>query len=40
MLNEWAFHDLGHVRQIAELARAVKYYPSMGPFQPQYTVKP
>ncbi len=40
MLNEWAFHDLGHVRQIAELARAVKYFPSLGPFQSQYTVKP
>jgi hypothetical protein len=40
MLNEWAFHDLGHIRQIAELARAVKYYPSMGPFRSQYTVKP
>lgn len=40
MLNEWAFHDLGHIRQIAELARAVKYYPSMGPFRAQHTVKP
>ena len=25
MLNEWALHDLGHIRQIAELARARKY---------------
>jgi UDP-N-acetylmuramate dehydrogenase len=40
MLNEWAFHDLGHIRQIAEIVRAVKYYPSMGPFRAQYTVKP
>lgn len=40
MLNEWAFHDLGHVRQIAELVRAAKYYESMGPFRTQYTVKP
>lgn len=40
MLNEWAFHDLGHIRQIAELVRAIKYYPLMGPFRPQYTVKP
>ncbi len=40
MLNEWAFHDLGHIRQIAEIVRAVKYYPSMGPFRTQYTVKP
>ncbi|NWF82759.1 MAG: UDP-N-acetylmuramate dehydrogenase [Bryobacteraceae bacterium] len=40
MMNEWAFHDLGHIRQISELARAVKYYPSMGPFRSQYTVNP
>jgi len=33
MLNEWAFHDLGHVRQIAELVRARVYYPRLGPFQ-------
>lgn len=25
MLNESALHDLGHIRQIAELARARKY---------------
>src|SRR6185369_12114514 len=25
MLNEWALHDLGHIRQIAELVRARKY---------------
>jgi len=25
MLNEWALHDLGHVRQLAELVRARKY---------------
>ena len=25
MLNEWALHDLGHIRQIAELVRASKY---------------
>ena len=25
MLHEWALHDLGHVRQIAELVRARKY---------------
>jgi hypothetical protein len=33
LLNEWAFHDLGHIRQIAEIVRALKYYPHMGPFQ-------
>jgi hypothetical protein len=40
MVAEWAFHDLGHIRQIAELVRARKYYPLMGPYQTQYTVKP
>jgi UDP-N-acetylmuramate dehydrogenase len=40
MLNEWAFHDLGHIRQIAEIVRALKYYPHMGPYQPLYEVKP
>ncbi len=25
MLHEWALHDLGHVRQVAELVRARKY---------------
>ena len=36
VLNEWAYHDLGHIRQIAEIVRALKYYPRMGPFQSQY----
>jgi hypothetical protein len=33
MLNEWASHDLGHLRQIAELYRAHAFYPYSGPFQ-------
>jgi hypothetical protein len=37
---EWAFHDLGHIRQIAELIRARRYYPALGPFQRQCEVKP
>ena len=40
LMNEWAFHDLGHIRQIAELYRAHAYYPSIGPFQRYYSVKP
>jgi hypothetical protein len=40
LLNEWAFHDLSHVRQIAELVKAQIYYPEMGPFRVQYTVRP
>lgn len=40
LLNEWAFHDLGHIRQIAEIVRALRFFPEMGPFRPLYTVKP
>lgn len=32
MLNEWANHDLGHLRQIAELYRAHAFHPRSGPF--------
>jgi DinB superfamily len=40
LLNEWAFHDLGHIRQIAELYRSRAFYPHCGPFQQFYTIKP
>jgi hypothetical protein len=40
MLNAWALHDLGHVRQIAELVRARKYLAGAGPLGASYTVKP
>jgi len=40
LMNEWAFHDLGHIRQIAELYRAHIYFPKMGPFQSFYTIRP
>jgi hypothetical protein len=40
LLNEWAWHDLGHIRQIAEVYRARAFYPKMGPFQRYYTPKP
>jgi len=40
ILNEWAFHDLGHIRQIAELYRSRAFYPHSGPFQQFYTIKP
>ncbi len=40
LLNEWALHDLGHVRQLAELVRAQLYYPEIGPFRAEYTLKP
>ena len=31
MLHEWALHDLGHIRQIAELVRARKYLEGASP---------
>jgi len=40
ILNEWAFHDLGHIRQVAELVRAIRYYPELGHFASQYQVHP
>ena len=40
MLNSWAYHDVGHVRQIAEIVRTLVYYPRMGPFQAEYQPKP
>ncbi|MGC1686580.1 MAG: DinB family protein [Candidatus Acidiferrales bacterium] len=40
LMNEWAFHDLGHIRQIAELFRSHAYHPYIGPFQQYYTIRP
>ena len=40
MLHEWALHDLGHVRQIAELVRARKYLAGAGPMAASYDLKP
>ena len=40
MLHEWAGHDLGHLRQIAELYRAHDFYPYSGPFQKYSNPKP
>jgi hypothetical protein len=40
MLNEWALHDLGHIRQIAELARARRYAPASGAMAASYNLKP
>ena len=40
MLNELANHDLGHLRQIAELYRASAFYPHAGPFQRYSSPKP
>lgn len=40
MLHEWALHDLGHIRQVAELARARKYLAGAGPLGSSYRLNP
>jgi hypothetical protein len=40
MLHEWAMHDLGHVRQVAELVRARKHLAGAGPLAKGYQLKP
>ena len=40
MLHEWALHDLGHIRQVAELARARKYLAGAGPLGAEYQLRP
>ncbi len=40
MLHEWALHDLGHIRQIAELIRARRYREGAGPLGESYQLKP
>jgi DinB superfamily len=40
MLHEWALHDLGHIRQIAELIRARKYLAGAGSLGTSYQLKP
>lgn len=40
LLNEFAFHDLGHIRQVLELYRSHAFYPNMGVFQNYYTINP
>jgi len=40
LLNEFAFHDLGHLRQVIELYRCHKFYPKMGAFQSYYNINP
>lgn len=40
LLNEFAFHDLGHTRQIMELYRSRAFYPNLGSFQSIYKINP
>lgn len=40
MLHEWSLHDLGHVRQVAELVRARKYLAGAGSLGRYYELNP
>jgi hypothetical protein len=40
LLNEFAYHDIGHVRQVLELFRAHVLYPEMGAYQSYYKINP
>jgi hypothetical protein len=40
MLHEWAMHDLGHIRQIAELVRARKHWKAAGKLGEGYRLTP
>ena len=40
MLHEWAMHDLGHIRQIAEIVRARKHLAAAGPLGTSYHLTP
>ena len=40
MLHEWAMHDLGHIRQIAELVRARMHWQAAGRLGEFYQLRP
>jgi len=40
MLHEWALHDLGHIRQVAELVRARRHLAGAGRLGESYQLKP
>jgi len=40
MMHEWAFHDLGHIRQVAELYRSRVHFPAMGGWTRYYRINP
>ena len=40
ILNLWVFHDFGHIRQIAEIIRAVSFWNGIGNLQIYYKVNP
>jgi hypothetical protein len=40
LLSLWAFHDLSHMRQIAELVKAASFWDGIGSLQVYYSVTP
>ncbi len=40
LLHEFAFHDMGHLRQVLEVYRSRAFYPNMGAFQSYYKIHP
>jgi hypothetical protein len=40
MLHEWSMHDLGHIRQVAELVRARKHWAQAGRLGEFYKLRP
>ena len=40
VISEIAYHDLGHIKQVCELVRWLRFHPRMGPFQKDYSVHP
>jgi hypothetical protein len=40
LLNEWPYHDIGHMRQIAELMRTMRFFPHIGGWQQFYQPNP
>lgn len=40
LVNEFAFHDLGHIRQVMELYRSHVFYPEMGAYRGYYKINP
>lgn len=40
LLSLWAFHDLGHIRQVAELVKAISFWDGIGSLQVYYSVNP
>ncbi|HTQ54013.1 MAG TPA: DinB family protein [Bryobacteraceae bacterium] len=40
LLNEFAFHDLGHIRQAIEIYRSCVFFPEMGVYRSYYRINP